>query len=326
MALVDFLQAGVGLVLLIGCADYLVRGAVSLAHRLGLSTLIIGLTVVALGTSAPEFVAALTAALNGAPEMAVGNIVGSNMANLLLVLGVAALIRPIVCSPRAIRRDGMAMVVATVLFIVLGLANGLVAWQGALLVIVFVGYLWGSFHAERTLAGNVAVHVQEAQEVAQTPIRLRLAIAMVLVSLIGIVVGAQLLVNGGVGIARSFGVSEAVIGLTLIAIGTSLPELATVVMASLRGHGDVAVGNILGSNIFNLLAIGGGVAIIRPLPIPGQIAHFDFWVLLAASLSVIVVTVYFARVPRVPAAAMLAVYTAYIVLQFGPVRAVLGLY
>ncbi len=326
MALIDFIQAGVGLILLVSCADYLVRGAVNLAHRLGLSTLIIGLTVVALGTSAPEFVAALTAALNDVPEMAVGNVVGSNIANLLLVLGVAALIKPIVCSPRAIKRDGWAMVFATVAFVVLGLANGIVQWHGALLLVIFAAYLLGSFRAERAMAGNAAVHVQEAQEVVKSPMRLHVAIAMVVVSLIGIIIGAQLLVTGGVGIARAFGVSEAVIGLTLIAVGTSLPELATVAMASIRGHGDVAVGNILGSNIFNLLAIGGGIAIIHPLPIPAQILHFDFWVLLAASLSMIVVTVFFARIPRVPAALMLTVYAAYIAVQFGPVRSIFGLY
>ena len=326
MVIVDLFQASAGLILLIFCADYLVRGAVSLAHRLGLSTLIIGLTVVALGTSAPEFVTTLSAALNGAPEMAVGNVVGSNMANLLLVLGVAAVAKPIVCSPRAIKRDGVAMVVATGLFAAMGLAGGLVAWQGALLLLVFVSYLWGSYRAEQAMAGNVAVHVQEAREVTQLPIALSAAIAMVAISLIGIIAGAQLLVTGGVGLARTFGVSEAVIGLTLIAIGTSLPELATVVMASLRGHGDVALGNVLGSNIFNLLAVAGGVSVIHPLPMPGQIIHFDLWLLLAISLGVIAVTVFHGRIPRAPAVVMVGAYAAYIALQFGPARQVLGFY
>lgn len=326
MVIVDLLLAGAGLILLIFCADYLVRASVSLAHRLGLSTLIIGLTVVALGTSAPEFVTSLSAALNGAPEMAVGNVVGSNVANLLLVLGVAALAKPIVCSPRAIKRDGMAMLAATVLFIAMGLVGGLVAWQGALLLLVFVGYLWSSYRAELAMAGNVAVHVQEAQEVAELRLGMPAAIAMVIVSLAGIIGGAQLLVTGGVGLARTFGVSETVIGLTLIAIGTSLPELATVVMASIRGHGDVALGNVLGSNIFNLLAVAGGVSVLHPLPIPGQILHFDLWLLLVISLSVIAVTMFHGRIPRAPGAVMLTIYVGYIGLQFGPVRSVLGLY
>ena len=324
MVIVDLLQAGAGLILLIFCADYLVRGAVSLAHRLGLSTLIIGLTVVALGTSAPEFVTTLSAAFNGAPEMAVGNVVGSNMANLLLVLGAAAVAKPIICSPRAIKRDGMAMVAATGLFIAMGLANGLVAWQGTLLLLIFVGYLWGSYRAEQAMADNVAVHVQEAQEVTNLPLTLTAAIAMVVVSLIGITGGAQLLVTGGVGLARTFGVSEAVIGLTLIAIGTSLPELATVVMASLRGHGDVAVGNVIGSNIFNLLAVAGGVSVLHPLPVPDQIIHVDLWLLLAISLGVIAATMLHGRIPRLPGAVMLIAYTAYIALQFGPARQALG--
>lgn len=291
---------------------------------LGLSTLLIGLTVVAFGTSAPEFVTTLTAALAGAPAMAVGNVIGSNIANLLLVLGVAALARPLICNRSAIGRDAVAMLAATLIFIVLGFMAGLQLWHGLVLVALLLIYIGHAYRAERRATVGEAVHVQEAEEVTGVPQSLWTAGLLLAVGLAGILIGADQLVRGGTGIARHFGISEAVIGLTLVALGTSLPEVATAVVASRRNHGDVAIGNILGSNIFNLLGIAGGVAIAAPLPVPAQILSLDIWILLAISVLVLFLLLSGRRLGRAAGITLVTIYAAYILLQISPLRAVLG--
>ena len=294
-----------------------------MARRLGLSTLLIGLTVVAFGTSAPEFVTALTAALADTPSMAVGNIIGSNIANLLLVLGVAAIARPLLCSRGTIGRDAIAMLLATVIFIALGFLAGLQLWHGLILVTLLLLYIIHAYRAQRRAVTAQAVHVQEAEDVTGIPRSLWTAGLLLGVGLAGILIGAELLVRGGTGIARLWGLSEAVIGLTLVAFGTSLPELATAVVASRRNHGDVAIGNILGSNIFNLLGIAGGVAIAAPLPIPAQILSLDIWILLAVSVLVLFVLLNGRRLGRPAGIILVTTYTAYIILQITPLRALL---
>ena len=312
--LIPLVQTAVGLALLLFSADYLVRGAVRLARRFGLSQLIIGLTVIAFGTSAPEFVTALTAALGGTPAMAVGNVVGSNMANMLLILGVAAVLRPIRCAPQAISRDAVVTLGATALFIALAALGGLGVWHGLILLAALAGYLVWSYRAERDAVRNGVAEVDE-----ETQGRLWVTILLLVAGLAGIVLGAELLVRGGTGVARLLGVSEAVIGLTLIALGTSLPELATVVVASSRGHGDVALGNVLGSNIFNLLGIAGGVAAITPLPVPAEIMGFDVWALLAVSALLLPLMLTGRRLSRGEGSGLLILYGGYVAIQFGAV-------
>lgn len=320
-----FITASAGLGLLLFSANYLVVGAVSLARRLGWSKLIIGLTVIAFGTSAPEFVTVLAAALEEAPAMAVGNVVGSNLANMLLILGVAAAIRPIACAPRVVKRDGVAVLLATVLFIALGFAQGLTSLHAIILLVVWLAYLTWSYYAERNLANQGgAVHVMGAEEVTGVPPQLWVAGLMVSGGLVGLVVGAELLVRGGIQIARLAGVSEAAIGLTLIAVGTSLPELATVAVASWRAHGDVVIGNILGSNIFNLLAVAGGVASITPLPVPKQILFFDVWAMLAVTALMLPIMITGHRVSRPEGGGLLVLYGGYVFVQFSPIREILG--
>ena len=315
-----FIQAGIGLALLLFCADFLVRGAVGLARQFGISTLMIGLTVVACGTSAPEFVTALAAALRGNEGMAVGNVVGSNIANMMLILGIAAAIRPIVCSTRVIQRDAVILLAATLVFVAIALFAVIDRWQGVILVACLLVYLYSSYRLELREPAADAVHVREAEEVTGVPSRAWKSGALVVAGLVGIVIGAELLVRGGIGIAELAGVSDAVIGLTLIAVGTSLPELATVVVASLRGHGDVALGNVLGSNIFNLLAIAGGVAIVEPLSIPGEILQFDLWVMAAITALLWPLMITGRRLSRGEGWLLAGLYVVYIALQFVGVR------
>ena len=270
-----------GLVVLVLGADYLIRGAVSLARRLGISPMVIGLTVVALGTSLPELVVSGRAALDGATGLAVGNVVGSNIANILLILGATALIAPIGCSRSAVLRDGTIMVAATGLFVAAGVAGTLTQWHGIVALLLLAGYLYLSYHLDQRDDGRFAHEVEEIP-----PVRggMWLTALAVTAGLIGVVLGAELLVNGAVGLARTLGVAEEVIGLTLVAFGTSVPELATAVVAAFRRHGDVALGNVLGSNLFNTLGILGVVALLVPFEVPDRIMHFDLWFMAVVSL------------------------------------------
>ncbi len=315
-----FIEAGAGLAILLFAADYLVRGAVALARLSGVSPLIIGLSVVAVGTSAPEFVTALAAALSGATDMAIGNVVGSNIVNMLLILGIAAMIRPINVAMKTIARDAMMVVGATALFVAIGVTGGYNQWQGALLLFCLIGYLYLTYRAEQTENEEQALHAREAEDVGGVPGRGWVAGVFLAGGLIGIIIGAELLVRGGLGIAEVFEVSRAVVGLTLIAVGTSLPELAIVIVASWRGHSDIALGNVLGSNIFNLLGITGGVALFRPLDMPVEIMNFDIWVLLGVTILLLPLMITENKISRLEGRILAGLYVIYLGAQIGPVR------
>ena len=276
-----------GLVLLLIGGDVLVRGAVTLAQRLSVPPLVIGLTVVAFGTSSPELVVSLDAVLSGAPEIAIGNVVGSNIANILLVLGLPAIVFPLACDVNAIRRDGAIMFAVTIGFIALCWGGQLLNWQGAIMVALLCGYLtWSYFSGRRENEATAEAIVDEIEGISARPNSMALSFGFIVAGIIGLVIGADLLITGGVSIAMAAGVSEATIGLSLIALGTSLPELATSLVAAIRRHGDVAIGNVIGSNLFNILGIMGITAMVRDVPIPDQILRYDLWIMLSAAILV----------------------------------------
>ena len=278
------LVAGDFVILLLG-GDILVRGAVTLAQRLSVPPLVIGLTVVAFGTSSPELVVSVEAVLGGLPEIAIGNVVGSNTANVLLVLGVPAMIYPITCAVDSVRRDGSIMLAVSIAFVAACFTGMLTMWMGAIMVALLCVYLIWSYALARGEGDETADSiVDEIEGIATRPHSLPVSLAFITGGLAGLVFGSNMLVNGAVDIARAAGVSEATIGLTLIALGTSMPELATSLVAALRRHGDVAVGNVIGSNLFNLLGIIGIAAMVSPIPVPEQFLRFDLWVMLGASL------------------------------------------
>lgn len=310
----DLLMTLGGFVLLLAGADYLVRGAVDMARRFGVSPLVIGLTIVALGTSLPELTVTLRAATEGATGLAAGNIVGSNIANILLILGVGGLMMPIACTRRALFRDGAAMVGATFLFIAAGFLGTLGFWHGLVGVILLTAYLFSCYAGERK-AGN-GIHAEEAETIPGVHGPLGLAALAVIGGLIGVLIGAELLVAGATGLARTFGVSEEVIGLTLVAFGTSVPELATAIVAGLRGHADVGLGNVFGSNLFNTLGIMGVVTMVVPIDIPDSILRFDVWVMAAASVLVVVMLRSGWRLGRPEAAFLLLCYAGFLTAQF----------
>ncbi|MBM2575348.1 calcium/sodium antiporter [Jannaschia sp. Os4] len=295
------LSLGSGLLLLVAGGDALVRGAASLAARWGVSPLLIGLTVVGFGTSTPELVTSLQAAFAGAPGVAVGNVVGSNVANALLILGIAAVAMPFAVDRAAFRRDGTMLALATLAGAAVVLSGGLSRGLGLMLLAGLALYLWTAWRGER----------DAPQAAGDVPGPLLRAVVLTVAGIAATVLGARLLVGGATGLAQAWGVSEAVIGLTVVAVGTSLPELVTSLVAAVKRQGAMAFGNVVGSNVFNLLGILGATAVVVPIPVPPEIASRDVWVMLAATVALVVVAVTGWRVRRGEGVALLAAYGGY---------------
>lgn len=281
-----FLWAALGLVLLVGAGDALVRGAVNLALRLGIPALIVSLTIVAFGTSAPELLISVQAVLDGVPGIALGNVVGSNTANVLLVLGVPALLTGLSMKGNETRKSFVVMLAGSVLFIGLCFAGPLVWWHGLVLLGALTMVLFDQFREARASRRAAMVPTDEVEGADPSMPWWKITVFL-LAGLIGLPLGAQMLIHAATEIAKMFGLSDAVIGLTLVAIGTSLPELATTVAAAYRKQADVALGNVIGSNLFNLLAIIGVATFVGPIPVAAEFLRLDLWVMLAASLLLI---------------------------------------
>ncbi|WP_406721354.1 MULTISPECIES: calcium/sodium antiporter [Thioclava] len=284
--LIDIAMVVAGLVLLVVAGDWLVKGAVNLSLRLGIPALVVSLTVVAFGTSAPELLVSVTAVLDHSPAIALGNVIGSNTANILLVLGLPALISVIRTNTHDTRESYLMMLAGTVLFIVLAL-SGPITWAKAIVLLLAMAAIL-TRQIRQALQHRHARHdshdSREDVEGAEDGLHARAIALYLLLGLVGLPVGANLLVTGASDIASAIGISDAVIGLTLVAVGTSLPELATSVSAALRGRADVALGNVIGSNIFNLLFILGIAGLFGQMPVPPEMLRIDLWVMLAAAL------------------------------------------
>lgn len=275
--IVDIFLILAGLVALVVGGEFLVRGAVAMSLRLGLPPLIVGLTVVAFGTSAPEMIVSVAAVLNGSPDIALGNVVGSNIANILLVLGLPALIAGISTRDVDLRESWVLMVGASLLLIAMAHMGPIGRPQGLILLATLALVIWRQITTARR--GDIPEAGPGPDSTGWPRILVWLAIGLIALPL-----GGQVLVMGATDIARLFGISEAVIGLTLVAVGTSLPELATSVIAALRGRADLALGNVIGSNIFNILSILGITALFDALPVPEQMLDRDLWIMLATAL------------------------------------------
>lgn len=313
-----YLQVIGGFVLLLGGAEVLLRGSVAIARRFQVSTLIIGMTIVAFGTSLPELVVSVDAALSGSPDIAVGNIVGSNIANLFLIIGVSGIVFPIAARSQPLFRDGLTLLAISGLF-------GALLWYGTIgrevglaLLALLIAFLARSYwHETRGVADPAAERfAQEAAEVGQFSARPWVLWIAVVAGLVGVAVGADLLVRGSVVVARAAGVSEAVIGLSLVALGTSLPELAASLVAAVRGHSDIAVGNVVGSNLFNILCVGGVVTVVTPLQVSAEIQAFDMWVMLVATLAFMPFLLARVRFGRAMGSVFLAAYGLYIMILY----------
>jgi cation:H+ antiporter len=301
-----------GLVLLIVGAEGLVRGSVRLAAALGVSPLIIGLTVVAFGTSAPEVLVSAQAALYGQPEIALGNVIGSNIFNVLFILGISALVSPLIISEDLVRHDVPIMIGVSSLVMLLSMNGTLGKPEGVVLILllaIYIAFLIWLTRRRSPAAPSVAVPPPRRGAGGYA-----VDAALILGGLAVLAVGSRWLVLGAVAIARMLGLSELVIGLTIVAAGTSLPEVATSITASLKGERDIAVGNVVGSNIFNLLAVLGSAAIIAPagIPIPGAALTFDLPVMIAVAMACLPIFFIGFRITRWEGAVFLGYYVAYV--------------
>ncbi|MBY8976328.1 calcium/sodium antiporter [Rhodobacteraceae bacterium NNCM2] len=309
----DFAFIVAGLAILVGAGDALVRGAVVLSLKLGMPAVIISATVIAFGTSAPEMFISIKAAIHGATGIALGNVVGSNIANVFLVLGVPALIVPIAGCGQAAHRNTIIMLMATVVFTGFIISGHIPRWGGLVLLAITIFMVLDSIRCGR--AHPEEVDDDELEEADPEMPIWKLAI-LLLVGFIGLPIGAELLIQGAQGIALDFGVSEAVVGLTIIAVGTSLPELATTVAAALRNQADVAIGNVVGSNLFNITAVIGVAALVRPLDVPPELFNRDIWFMLGATAVLAPFIFLCLKISRPIGAAFLAIYAGYIVLAY----------
>lgn len=298
--------------LLLG-GDWLVRGAVSIARRFNVSPMVIGLTLVGFGTSMPELVTSLQAAMIGSPGIALGNVVGSNIANILLILGAAALVAPILVSRDAFQRDGGMLALATLLCLALVVSGSIGRLGGVLLLACLLAYLLATLVIERRRSTAAsAVYDAEADSLPTEPDNLARASGLLFLGLLITIVAARLLVSGAVSIATDLGVSETVIGLTIVAIGTSMPELVTSVIAARKGQSDVAFGNVIGSNLFNILGILGITSLVTPLSVPPIIASQDIWVMVVATVLLLWVAMTGWRITRREGGVLVAGYIAYL--------------
>ena len=306
-----------GVVLLTFGGEVLIRGALATANRLHVSPLLSGLVIVGFGTSTPELVVSVNAALNNQADIAIGNVVGSNIGNVLLILGLCALIAPMAVKPLTLRRDAVTVVAASLLFLVLVGGSALGHADGVMFLTALVSYLVWAYRSERFHAAPSAeLHKAEAEELTALPQSAISTFVLVIAGLLLLISGSQALLVGAVGIAKHLGVSEAVIGLTFVAVGTSLPELSISVIAALRRHADVAIGNVLGSNIFNLLGILGVSALLQPLPVHLRVLQFDQWVMLGASVLLLLFLYTRRRLSRLEGGILLVAYGIYVGLSF----------
>lgn len=301
--------SGLGLVILLLAGDALVKGAVNLSLRVGIPALIVSLTIVAFGTSAPELLISVQAILEGVPGLALGNVVGSNTANVLLVLGIPALMAGLPTSQSETRKSYLQMIAATLLFIAVCFF-GPITWTHALVLLVGMAIILTDQYRD-ALSGRAAA--ADAPEGADPTMPGWKITVYLIAGLVGLPLGAGLLVDNASAIATRMGVPDAIIGLTLVAVGTSLPELATTVVAALRKQADVALGNVIGSNLFNLLVVIGIAGLVGPIPVPDAFLRFDLWVMLASSLILIPIVFYRKDLGKRWGIALCVLYVIYIV-------------
>ena len=309
-----------GLVVLVVGADVMVRGASRLAVSFGVSPLVVGLTVVAFGTSAPEMAVSVGSALAGSPDLAIGNVVGSNIANVLLILGISALITPLLVDEQIIRQEIPIMIGASALLVVMALDGNIGLLESIVLFALVITYTVFLVIQSRRASKAVQDEFETGIPTSTWDSHWAVQIGLIAAGLAMLVVGADWLVDAAVAFARAFGVSDLVIGLTVVAVGTSMPEIATSIVAAMRGQRDIAVGNVVGSNVFNILAVLGaaGIASGVGLPVSEAARNFDLWVMLAvafACLPIMITGREIARWEGVVFLAYYAAYTAWLVLQ-----------
>lgn len=302
----DYLFLGIGLVILLAGGKFLVDGASGLAARFGLSPGLIGLTVVAFGTSAPELLVSINAALKGSSDIAIGNVIGSNISNISMVLGISAMIFPIVIHPSVLKLDYMATLVSSLIFYLMA-ANGIISrWEGFILFVLFILI---NIYFFKKISKN-EVDLNEIENVPSSS--LFKSILLFFIGVLGLYFGSDMLVDSAVNISKEMGISERIIGVTIIAIGTSLPELITSLIAAMKKKTDIAIGNILGSNIQNIFSIIGLTALIRPINVSEIFLNQDFIWMIGLTLLLFPIFRTNWRISRLEGLLLLILYSGYL--------------
>ena len=305
-------------IVLLLAGDSLVKGAVNLSLRLGVPALIVSLTIIAFGTSAPELVVSIQSTLSGAPGLALGNIVGSNTANFLLILGLPAVFGAIATTTPGVRRNAIFALGAAVILIAVSWDHVITALESYILFGLIIGYIALLAYLARGKTDDPSItELTDLEHMDGLPKTMPTILGALLIGLVGLPIGAKMIVAGGTAAAADLGVDDALIGLTAVAFGTSLPELATVVMASVRRQAELAIGNVLGSNIFNVFAVGGATGIAaaltgNTLPVPEDFFRLDFWVMLGASVVIAGIILLKQPISRLLGVALFAGYIGYI--------------
>lgn len=307
-----------GIIILLFGGDLLVRGGAALARQWRLPPLLVGLTIIAFGTSAPELVVSIQSTLSGAPGLALGNIVGSNTANFLLILGLPAVFGAIATTTPGVRRNAIFALGAAVILIAVSWDHVITALESYILLGLIIGYIALLAYLARGKTDDPSItELTDLEHMDGLPKTMPTILGALLIGLVGLPIGAQMIVAGGTAAAADLGVDDALIGLTAVAFGTSLPELATVVMASVRRQAELAIGNVLGSNIFNVFAVGGATGIAaaltgNTLPVPEDFFRLDFWVMLGASVVIAGIILLKQPISRLLGVALFAGYIGYI--------------
>ena len=314
-----------GLVTLVVAGEFLVRGAVGIAKKFHISTLVIGMTVISFGTSAPELLVCIKAAIGGHPEIAIGNVVGSNIANIALVLGITVLILPIVVDRNSKRIDWPMMMLATILFAVFAWDMQIERYEGIILFVILVIFTYLLIRNSRRQTKKIAAKAIESdddedededddddEDIAKIKDKAVLSIIFLLIGLTGLFFGAEWLVKGAIDIAKTFGMEERVIAVTVVAFGTSVPELITSAVAAIKGETDISIGNLIGSNIFNIMAVIGITATITPIAVSENTINTDMWWMIGIAVMLLPLMVLGKRVGRFKGALLLGTYIAYI--------------
>ncbi|UCG28391.1 MAG: calcium/sodium antiporter [Bacteroidales bacterium] len=308
----QYLYLLAGFIILLLSGEFLVKGGVALARKFRISTRVVGVTIVSFGTSAPELVVSVNAALTGHPAISIGNVIGSNISNIALVLGLVAIFLPVPVRRKSVRIDWPIMMVATILFYLFILNGNLQFFEGLTFIVLLMGFVsWSIYNSRRE---NYIVGKRAEKPRYPFPV----AIIMIVLSSAGLMLGADWLVKGASGVARAFGVSEHAISVSVIALGTSIPELATSIVAAIRKQMDISIGNIIGSNLFNLWGILGITSMVRTIPVESSVIQFDVFWLLGISLLLFVFILPFkgSRITRFEGVVFIVIYAVYIYLVF----------
>lgn len=321
----DILLILAGLALLFAGGEFILKGSVSIAHRLHISTFLVGVVIVGFGTSLPELTVSVAAGLRGETEIAIGNIVGSNIANILFILGLCCVFVPIACPRPEIKRDAIAVLVSSLLVVLLALYGAITRPAGLCMLFLLIAYVSYCYYQERkkhiqapytqpqsTETIKTTETIESTENTIKPPLSTKVATCFCIAGLAFLITGAYCLLEGAVSLARTIGIPDAVIGLTLVAVGTSLPELITSIVAVYRKHSDIILGNILGSNLFNVLGILGITSLLSPLHFSGRIADTDVWVMLAVSCLLLIALTTGKRLNRLEGGGFFIIYVGYI--------------